>query len=258
LKDLLIEKWFPVNEASIESSRERSFAYLPPLHILHIWWARRPLTVSRIAAVLAALPADSYTKDEYDDLLYDMGLRGDPVKAAEERKQGKRSFGYPVFESVNPDPSFYMEKAKKLWGRLPTGADLMAGGGSIPFEMARAGYGEIVAGELNPVAYIVLKAGLDYPAKYRDRIVKDVDKYGKMVLSKVREKLRRFYPSHPAGQPMNYIWVKMFKCPTCGCEIPALKTLWLDRKKNVAFYPMVEEGKVDLKLVNVREIKKIK
>ena len=184
-----------------------------------------------------------------------MGLRGDPIYAVDNRKSGKISFGYPVFEGVNPNSSVYMEKAKKLWGRLPTGADFMAGGGSIPFEMSRAGYGEVVAGDLNPVAYILLKAGLEYPAKYGDRLVRDVDRYSKMVLRELREKVRDFFPPHPAGQPKNYIWVKMFKCPTCGCEIPALRTLWLDRKKNVAFYPIIEKGKVDLKIVEVRVIK---
>ena len=251
MKELLIEKWFPVHEASIESGRERSFAYMPPLHILHLWWARRPLTVSRITSVLAALPSDAYNPEDYRKLLYAIGLRGDPVKAVRGRGEGKRSFGYPVFEGVNPTPTSYMAKARELWGRLPVGADYMAGGGSIPFEMSRIGYGSVVAGDLNPVAYVIMKAGLEYPARYGERLVLDVERYGKLVLSKLRERVAQYYPKYVGVQPSNYIWVKTFKCPECDCEVPAIKRPIINRVKKVAIYPRVEGGKIRLRVVNV-------
>ena len=255
MRELLIEKWFPVNEASIESARERAGAnMLPPLYFLHLWWARRPLAAARMVSVLTALPADAYQPEDYRKLLYAMGLRGDPIKAAEDRSRGEKGFNYPVFESVNPTPSAYINEAKELWGRLPVGADFMAGGGSIPFEMTRAGYGEVVAGEYNPVAYIILKAGLEYPAKYGERLVQDVGRYGKQVLRELRERVKSYYPPHPKGQPANYIWVKMFRCPECGCEIPALKTLWLDRVNGYAYYPVVDKERVELKIVHVEEL----
>jgi len=253
LRELLIEKWFPVHEASIESGRERSFAYLPPLHILHVWWSRKPLTASRIAAVLSCLPADAYGKDDFKRLLSSMGLRGDPVKAME---AGGRSFGYPVFEGQNPNPSAYMGKAVELWGRKPVGADFMAGGGSIPFEMARAGYGEVVAGEYSPVAYLILKAAIEYPAKYGDRVVRDVESYGKQMLRVLRDQVKEYYPPHPAGQPSAYIWIRFFRCPECGCETPSLISLWLDRVNGYAFFPEVKGDKVELKVVKVEEIEK--
>ena len=255
MRELLIEKWFPIHEASIESGRERSFAYLPPLHILHLWWARRPLTVSRIAAVLAALPSDAYNPEDYRKLFYAMGLRGDPVKAVKGSGNGKRSFGYPVFEGVNPTPASYMSKAKELWGRLPAGADYMAGGGSIPFEMARAGYGSVVAGDLNPVAYVIMKAGLEYPARYGERLALDVEIYGKQMLSQLRERVKQYYPQYAGAQPTGYIWVKTFWCPECGCETPAIKQTVIDRVNNVAFYPRVEDGKVRLHIVKVNDVR---
>jgi len=255
MKELLIEKWFPVHEASIESGRERSFAYLPPLHILHIWWSRKPCTASRMAAVLAALPADAYDKSDFPKLLAAMGLRGDPVKAI---KAGERSFPYKVFEGQNPNPSLYMPKAIEYLGRKPVGADLMAGGGSIPFEMARSGYGEVISGEYNPVAYVILKAAVEYPARYGERLVRDVEQYGKMVLRELREKVKEYYPPHPSGQPVNYIWVRYFRCPECGCEVPSLISLQLDRVKGYAFYPEVKGDKTELRVVKVEELEKIK
>ena len=52
----LIEEWLPINELSVEAIREGVLlaGALPPLNWLHVWWARRPLTVSR-AAVAASL-----------------------------------------------------------------------------------------------------------------------------------------------------------------------------------------------------------
>jgi putative DNA methylase len=207
-----------------------------------------------VVSILAALPADAYQPEDYRKLLYAMGLRGDPIKAAENRTHGKKGFNYPVFEGVNPTPSAYMEKAKELWGRLPIGADFMAGGGSIPFEMARAGYGKVVAGEYNPVAYIILKAGLEYPAKYGERLVQDLERYGKQVLRELREHVKSYYSPHPKGQPTGYIWVKMFRCPECGCEVPALKQPVIDRVNNVALYPRVEDGNVRLRIVKVSDV----
>ncbi|MFH2110811.1 MAG: hypothetical protein ABIJ47_06055 [Candidatus Bathyarchaeota archaeon] len=182
-----------------------------------------------------------------------MGLRGDPVKAVSGRGDGKRSFSYPVFEGVNPTAASYMVKARELWGRLPTGADYMAGGGSIPFEMSRSGYGSVVAGDLNPVAYIIMKAGLEYPARYGERLVHDVERYGKLVLSQLREKVVQYYPKYAGIQPANYVWVKTFRCPECGCEVPAVKQPVIDRVNNVALYPRVEGEEIRLHVVKVTD-----
>jgi len=43
----------------------------------------------------------------------------------------------------------------------------MAGGGSIPFEFLRLGF-RTVAVEYNPVASLILKATVEFPAKYAD------------------------------------------------------------------------------------------
>ncbi|MFH2110812.1 MAG: DUF1156 domain-containing protein [Candidatus Bathyarchaeota archaeon] len=256
MKELLIEKWFPVNEASIESSRERAGAnMMPPLYYLHLWWSRKPLAASRIAAVLAALPADAYGKDDFKKLLSAMGLRGDPIKVLE---SGERKFPYKIFEGQNPNSTLYMGKAVEHWGRKPVGADFMAGGGSIPFEMARSGYGEVVAGEYNPVAYLVLKAAVEYPVRYGERLVRDVEQYGKQVLRELREKVREFYPPHPAGQPVNYVWVRYFRCPACGCEVPSLISLQLDRVKGYAFCPEIKGDRTELRVVKVEVLEKIK
>ncbi len=260
MREVMIERWFPVNEVNIECARERGGPnILPPLYYLHIWWARRPLTASRVASILAAIPYEDLTEEERKQLLYRMGFKGDPIAASERRARGeKNAFGYPVTEGVNPDADFFREKMREFWGGDVTGADFMAGGGSIPFEMIRSGYDRVIAAEYNPVAWLILKASLEYPVKYGERLVRDVEKYGKILVERIREKLREYYPPHPKGQPVNYIWVKMFRCSECGVEIPALKSLWLDREKGYAVYPEVVGNEVRLHVVKVEEIKKIK
>jgi adenine-specific DNA methylase len=55
---LLIEEWLPLQELGIEAQRERAASSaLPPLYFLHVWWARRPLVVSRAAVLASLLPA---------------------------------------------------------------------------------------------------------------------------------------------------------------------------------------------------------
>ena len=55
---VLIEQWLPIAEIGAECMRERgASSALPPLYFLHVWWARRPLTVSRAAILASVLPA---------------------------------------------------------------------------------------------------------------------------------------------------------------------------------------------------------
>src|SRR3954451_4934938 len=55
---LLIEQWLPIAPIGAECMRERgASSALPPLYLLHVWWARRPLTVSRSAILASLLPA---------------------------------------------------------------------------------------------------------------------------------------------------------------------------------------------------------
>ena len=96
----LIERWLPTADIGIESTRERTpMTPFPAPNRLHVWWARRPLVVSR-AAVLASLrPADA-DREQFRHIL---GIHGDPVatrrRIDEARRQGERfegqAYSYP-------------------------------------------------------------------------------------------------------------------------------------------------------------------
>ena len=163
--NVLIENWLPIAELGVESRRERgASSALPPLYFLHVWWARRPLTISRAAVLASLLP--QWSADLPQELLSKfpseesyrawflrlLGILGDPVAGrklidcakARNIKLKEHPYGYPRAFTNNPDDE-QLETLSALlehvWGtRDITVMDPMAGGGSIPFEALRYGF----------------------------------------------------------------------------------------------------------------------
>jgi adenine-specific DNA methylase len=138
---------------------------------------------------------------------------------------------------------------RELWGvERPLVVDPMAGGGSIPFEAMRLGL-PVVAGELNPVAFIVLKGTLEYPAKFGGRLLSAVERFCKEVHEAAKAELEEFFPKQPGEQVYAYLWARTIKCPSCGLIIPLSPNWWIVRsakdEENVAVKVLVpEEGDV--------------
>lgn len=170
----LIEEWLPIAEIGIESVRERTpMTPFPAPNRLHVWWARRPLVASRAAILASLLPADA----DRAKFLHILGIHGDPVasrrrideaKRTGERFEGeaytyKRAFTYMASED---EREWLREQASSL-GHVeqPSVLDPTAGGGSIPFESSRLGLNTI-ANDLNPVAWLVLKATVEFPSRF--------------------------------------------------------------------------------------------
>lgn len=154
---LLIEDWLPAAAIGVECMRERgSASALAPHTYLHVWWARRPLTVSRAAVLASLLPAD-FPRDVFERLL---GFGKPGSELVETRRL--MDLDYKVEGGFNCDRAFKHvirdtdlvkahQSASKLWGAEITVIDPMAGGGSIPLESARLGF-HTLANEYNPVA----------------------------------------------------------------------------------------------------------
>jgi adenine-specific DNA methylase len=123
----------------------------------------------------------------------------------------------------------------------PKVLDSFAGGGSIPLEALRLG-AQAFAVEYNPVAYLILKATIEYPQRYRQSLVEEVQRWGAWVLEQARRELAAFYPSVGRETPIAYIWRRTIHCPNpaCSAEIPLASQWWLARKdkKRVALRPM--------------------
>lgn len=279
-KELLIEKWLPIDIASAESMRERgASSALPPLYFLHVWWARRPLTTSRIAILASLLPAWSsdwpeslkskYPNEEtYNEwFLKACGIFGDPVEGRKKIAKAKETntklkdspYTHKRAFTISPDKKYQVdidELIQYAWGKSsPIVADFFSGGGSIPFEALRYGFNTI-ANELNPVASVILKSTLDYPFRFGLELEKDLKHYGKIICDSVGEKLADFYPREDGERIHAYIWARTVACPYTGKPIPLSPNWWLSKgAKPVAVQPVFDPNsdEATFKIVHGKE-----
>jgi putative DNA methylase len=264
-RELLISKWFPITEVSVESVRERSASSaLPPLYFLHVWFARRPLVTAR-AAVLGSLLPDNVERDKTLKLLgipIGVDLRKAQEEAARAKSSGKRlehnpffwkrSFEYTPSKNELADLHSLLEKS---WGvKQPLIVDPMAGGGSIPYEAMRLGL-PVVAGDLNPVAFVCLKGTLEYSAKFGKSLLQAVENFCNSVHEAAVVELEAFFPHEPNETVYRYLWARTIRCSSCGLVIPLSPNWWVvkDREdaKSIALRVVVnrEEGKCNFELV---------
>ena len=221
----LIERWLPIAEIGIESTRERTpMTPFPAPNRLHVWWARRPLVASRAAVLASLLPADA----DRERFLHTLGIHGDPVAAkariANANRSGERlgadAYGYPRAFGYTPAH----EDGGWLAGSLGNGLTVLdptAGGGSIPFEALRLGV-SVHANDLNPVAALIERATVEWPAS-RGRQLKAVfGELGGRLVAKIRERLSGVFPREPEEdtRPDGYLWARTVTCPYCDGLVP--------------------------------------
>lgn len=249
-----LEEDCPIEEIGVECQRERgASSALPPLYFLHVWWARRPLTVSRAAVIGSLLPAEYDSKD----FLLLMGIRGDPVgarkrieriKAGLEQDTPENKYGYPRAFS-NPVPQRLSQQfasvVHAIWdSESPVVLDSFAGGGSIPFEAVRMGL-HAIANELNPVACVILRASIEYPLLFGPDLEKDILTIGKNAEEEVRNELQDCFPCLDAEYDHNYVWVRRVRCSKCNLKVPLTPNWNLDTTACLVFspsLPSVQEG----------------
>jgi putative DNA methylase len=252
--DLLIESHMPIAELGAEARRENSTGQHPPPNRLHVWWARRPLVVSRAAVLGSLLP--SWSEDWPEELrrlfpdeaayrewfLRDLlGIRGDPVAARRAIEKAKETrerlpgggYGYQRAFTYSP-PEEHLQVVRQLLARVwgdgdPVVADPMAGGGSIPFEALRCGL-PVLAGELNPVAYVILAATLDYPVRFGEYLVSDIQRFGQIWAERVQQRLAPYFPVQPHERAFAYLWARTVACPYTGKPVPLSPNWWLRSK----------------------------
>jgi adenine-specific DNA methylase len=107
--------------------------------------------------------------------------------------------------------------------------DPFAGGGSIPFEALRYGL-NIYACDLSAVAALILKASLDYPARFGIGLADDIARWGKRWYELVRLKLEPYFAS-PPGLPRRsiYMWARTVACPSTGKVVPLTPNWWIKK-----------------------------
>ena len=267
---LLIEEWLPIETLSAEQTREKSMgknSFPAPVR-LHVWWARRPLLVSRAAILASVMPAWSehwpeQLRLQFPDqksyknwFLKACGILGDPVEGRKFIQwaigQGKfvpNPYLHPRAYTVSPESDTIKTMGDLMnltWGQRNISLiDPFSGGGSIPFEALRYGF-HTHANELNPVASVVLKATLDYPFKYGQELSKEISRFGKELVGRVQERLKPYFSDlsgTPEAQGAAYLWARTVACPYTGKPIPLSTNWWLEKKaKPAAIKPIFESG----------------
>lgn len=335
-KPSLMEAGLPCSSLSAECQRDNNARQRPPQNRLHIWWARRPPTVCRVAILSALLPHDvkfnaanlpevvsEPTADDLDNLpakfaehraffqkLLDeveptaltdshaklmraLGITGDPDRAYRRMAArldyliGNKPILLPMDWTYRHTPAFGVSPneglLKELLGDMKgylglkpdepvVMLDYMAGGGSIPLEGIRHGL-KVYANDLNPVAALVQKATLEYPARFGRALVPTIQKYVAQVDAAVRKRLLPFFYTEPgevwwehekdraareykakdivSRGPADrdstkncYLWCRVIACPKCSLNIPLSTNFHIVTKKGkpeaaIAAFPEV-------------------
>jgi len=209
----LIEEWLPLREINENAKMEMGFIRVPKISNLHLWLARRPTSSARALTLASVLPADKVAKEKFNDLL---GLS----------LIGKQP--YRLLYLADPDREVIKKVINELLVKDPEQiitVDPMAGGGSIPLESLRLGF-KTIAIDYNPVAYLILKATLEYPAKYGEKLYDSVKTEAEALIEYAERELSRYY----AEDAYNYIIARGFHCPSCGGLVPVIHRTRLRKK----------------------------
>ena len=273
----LIEEWLPVNELSIESIRERAGAVPNPApHQLHVWWARRPLAVSRAAIAASLLSANSDHGQFYDLMGTHTGIVEEQRLLDAAKLRGVRlKKGYSRKRAFTNSPS----NSQKLWFdenivvNNPLILDITAGGGSIPFEAGRLGM-RSHANDLNPVATFILRATCEWPQRHGNNLLTHYDEIRPRFQKRVEELIAGVYTEEPLPECLRqynrnydtaigasqtepaqrldqaYLWARTVLCPSCARLIPLSPNWRLDSKgTGVRLIPDEEVGVCEFELV---------
>ena len=266
----LIEEWLPINELSVDAIREGgALAGHPPVNQLHVWWARRPLVVSR-ASVASSLLG---TGVDHETFISAMGTSSDIVS---ERRQMDALKARGVWSDISfsNDRAFKhnLSPAESDWLKSnlavsdPLVVDITAGGGSIPFEAGRLGL-RSVANELNPVAGLILRATCQWPQQYGYDLLDAYSAVSTRFRVRVHELLEGVYPQEPQLSEAEkrrefkttraqryvwaYLWARVISCPSCKGQIP-LSPNWrlTSEGTGIRLIPDVANGECDFEIVN--------
>jgi putative DNA methylase len=261
----LIEEWLPIAEIGVESLREGSAAMKPANNRLHVWWARRPLVASRAAILGSLLPVHA----DRAKFMHILGIHGNPIATkarlteaaknidpvtGERENLGSNPYGYDRAFRYVPDDDEREWLATEFGADGITCLDPTAGGGSIPFEASRLGL-RAIANDLNPVAWLVLKATAEFPAIYGEPLLKRYQNLSSRFRELAESRLRAagvFPNESPDTTVDGYLWARTVACPYCGGLVPLSPNWRLSSGSNVglSLVPDVKKRRCSFAIVD--------
>ncbi len=204
----LLEQGIPTKELNIIAKKEKLGR--PPISEIHYWWTRKPLVVSR--AVIVASLTQNPDKKRWKEL----------VKLNGQKKPFEKDLS-------TEEKNKLLNEAKRLYPDL-TVFDPFAGSGMILFEALRLGL-NVEGWDYNPVAYLIMKATLDYPKRYGERLKKDVETEAKRIIEELKKEYGHLYSSKN-GTVLGYLWAFEVRCNSCGKLTPLVNDWILEKSKN--------------------------
>jgi adenine-specific DNA methylase len=201
--------------------------------------------------------------ERHRELLSILRVLGDPARHYEQKRAAaERGLRLPsVFnqrlarERDKVIPTDVITHLRPIWkeylglpeNSIPVVLDMMAGGGTIPLEALRYGY-RVYANELNPVAAVILKATLEYPAKFGNGLTSYLFDIAQGINERVRDRLAPYFVTESSGEwwpateneaesrfhskqvekvepggpalTRDYLWCRIIACPKCHLNIP--------------------------------------
>jgi adenine-specific DNA methylase len=224
-----------------EACRERTIRH-GHISLLHRWWARRPNVLARIATYLAITQEQSPSLD----FLAALGVVSPNASTLAEACSRVRdaSWRWALRESQLGTMSDLFEVGA-ISPLPPRVLDPFAGGGSIPMEASRLGC-HAYAGDLSPVAYRILRATIQYPAKLIaadarspgngddgkwSGLVPELRHWADEVEQRAGRRLAGLFPPDPnTGDHVDrYFWFMFLRCqsPAYGTAYPMRHSLGL-------------------------------
>ncbi|MFP3131623.1 MAG: DUF1156 domain-containing protein, partial [Nitrososphaeria archaeon] len=233
MPETLLEKGIPTKELNELAKKEKLGR--PPINEFHYWWTRKPLITSR--AVLLSALSDTLSVKELEALI---GL--------DANKMRKPAFYEEPWKLANLAPAYrrVLARARELYGEELKVYDPFAGSGMIGFEALRLGLSAELS-DYNPVAYLIMKATIEYPKKYGMKLADDVEKEGKRIIEEMKKELGEFYPKHGGKEVKAYIWAWAVKCPRCGKVTPLVNDWQLSEEEYLAHSVVNGELKFEVK-----------
>lgn len=210
----LIEDELPLAAINLESARDKSLRH-GHLSTLHLWWASRPLPMSRAVVFSSLVPAPE-----------DDAIRKALMQTLSDAMPFNRSLQSRPLDGLR-------SRLREAWPDGPPKVlDCFAGRGIIPLEGMRLGC-DVTSVDVNPVAHLIQRAVLDFPNRWSDilpdgshSLVADFLRWAARMRELAERQLAQHFPAKEGRRAAVYFWARTMPCsePSCRRTIPMIKS----------------------------------
>ena len=201
------------DEISSEAAKEK--LAIPPINKMVYYWTRKPLIVGRMVALTSTL----------NDI-----------------KSVRELLGFNNIERAYkrvPNTITYEKKLNRKPSEIKI-LDPFGGSGNLIHAAKQLGL-DCNCSDYNPLAYLLEKSVLEFPAKYGSNLGADFEKYANKVMKMTYDEVGKFYEK----SDLIYFWTWCILCPHCKQRIPLTNNMWLanTKKKKIAvkFHPTPDQ-----------------